>query len=147
MSEKLKLIVLSGLPGAGKSTKARQLSKEFEALVVSRDDLRKNFTFIFEDELTIRLIQFAASFLRNRISIIIDAWNLHPVDRQLWTALATEANAQLRWIHLDVPVDECVKRDAKRRAPNGENSVRFAAANYEKQLTRLSREGGQWPTT
>lgn len=147
MSEKLKLIVLSGLPGAGKSTKARQLSKEFEALVVSRDDLRKNFIFISEDELTIRLVQFAASFLRNRVSVVIDACNLHPVDRQLWTALAAEANVQLKWVHLDTPVEECILRDSKRRLPNGENAVRFAAANYAKQLVNLAREGGQCLTT
>lgn len=147
MSEKLKLIVLSGLPGAGKSTTARQLSEEFHALVISRDDLRKNFTFIFENELTIRLVQFAASFLRNKVSVIIDAWNLHPVDRVLWTELANEAHAQLKWVHLDTPVEECVRRDSGRPVPNGPDAVRFAAANNERQLAKLSREAAQWPTT
>lgn len=147
MSEKLKLIVLSGLPGAGKTTAAMKLSSELGALVISRDDLRKNFTFISEDELTIRLIQFAASFLRNHVSVIIDAWNLHPNDRILWVELAKEAHAQLRWIHLDTPVNECIKRDSKRPSPNGASSIRLAAANYATQLTKLSRGDASWPTT
>jgi predicted kinase len=140
MSEKLKLIVLSGLPGAGKSTEARRLAREFEALVVSRDDLRRNFLTIGEDDLTIRLVQFAASFLKNEVSVIVDSWNLHPVDRERWANLAKASHASLRWIHLATQVDECVRRDARRLVPNGETSIRIAAAQHSRQLAHLARQ-------
>lgn len=145
MSGPLTLTVLSGLPGSGKSTLARRLASESEAMVVSRDDLRQMIQVLDEAELTIRLIQLSASFLRNRISIVVDSWNLHPADRVRWTELAQLSGAKLNWIHLDVPVEVCIYRDARRPAPNGESAIRSAAEINARQLRVLSQEDSSWP--
>ncbi len=138
----LSLTVLSGLAGSGKTTLARQLSARTDAMVVSRDDMRKFLEILDESELTLRLVQLAVSFLRNDISVIVDSQNLHPADRVRWTELARLANAKLYWIHLDVPVEVCIARDAKRPVPNGEATIRTVAALNAVQLLKLSKQSG-----
>jgi len=135
----LTLTILSGLPGSGKSTKARELQRLYGSLVVSRDDLRRNFSYIGEDELTIRLVQLTRSFLRNGISVIVDSCNLHPQDRDRWTNLAREHEARLYWIHVNTEVEECVRRDAGRATPVGGAAIRADAAMYDQNLRRLDQ--------
>jgi predicted kinase len=119
----IKLIVLSGLPGAGKSTAARRLSHLYGARVVARDDLRKFFDGASEHELTFRFVQLAESFLRDGISVIADACNLSSWDFDLWTELSLTTHAVIEWVHLDVAPAECVRRDAQRPNPVGPMAI------------------------
>lgn len=141
-SRPLTLTVLSGLPGSGKSTRARALAAEGGAAVVSRDDLRKMIQVFDESELTLRLVQLGASFLRAGTSIIVDSWNLHPADYTRWSELAKLSGARLDWIHLDVPLELCIKRDSRRPTPNGESSVRAAYEANAAQIRRLAQRPG-----
>jgi predicted kinase len=141
-SRPLTLTVLSGLPGSGKSTRARKLASWNYATVVARDDLRRMIEVFDESELTLRLVQLSASFLRNGISIIVDSQNLHPADYARWAELARLSGARLDWIHLDVPLELCIKRDAQRPISNGESSIRTAAEANAVQLRRLAKHPG-----
>jgi predicted kinase len=130
----MRLTVLSGLPGAGKSTLARELAVGSKAEVASRDDLRKHFPDLSEGELTIRLVQFARSLLRHNKSVIVDSCNLHSEDEKRWICLANEFEAVFKWIHLPTPVEVCITRDAQRPSPNGEVAINATALQYASRL-------------
>lgn len=134
----MKLTVLSGLMGAGKSTRALKLSASSLAQIASRDDLRRFFPDADESELTLRLVQFARSILIAGNSVIVDACNLHPHDRVRWTELAEETGAELDWIHISRAADECVRRNAKRLNPVGAEAIYAMAVQYNVQLEALN---------
>lgn len=123
-----RLFVLSGLPGAGKTTRARALCAETGAAMVARDDLRAVLLNVrCEARLTLLMAALTRDLLHAGADVVVDAWNLHPADRRLWERLAGEAGAALLWEHLDTPVEECVRRDAGRPNANGAALVREAA--------------------
>jgi predicted kinase len=135
----LVLTVLSGLPGAGKTSTARRITLNVDAVVVSRDDIRKKFDYIDESDLTLLLVHLAASLLCRGTSVIVDSWNLHPRDMIRWTELARLSTARLDWVHLSTPLNECIRRDSLRPLANGEQTVRSAAADHAQQLSKLAR--------
>ncbi len=130
----LTLSVLSGLPGAGKTTYALRLGRTNQATIISRDDIRVHFPELGENGLTIKLVQLAASFLKNQISVIVDSRNLDPVDRVRWIELANLNKAELRWISLRTPTMECVRRDSRRPSPVGEAAITKMAHQYSLNL-------------
>ncbi len=125
------LHVLSGLPGAGKSTRARLLTESTGAVLVGRDELRAAMPNLPDDWLlTLLMVDAARSLLANGYDVVIDAWNLHPRDRERWEECCAQTGAKLEWTHMTTPIEECIRRDALRPAPNGERRVRWAAAEY-----------------
>jgi predicted kinase len=137
-NKSLTLTVLSGLPGSGKSTAARRHSADTGAIVISRDDVRKNFDFISEGDLTLLLVSLSASLLRDGVSVVVDSWNLHPKDKARWAELARLSGATLEWVHLSTSLIECIRRDAKRLTPVGAETLNLTAANCARQLTKLA---------
>lgn len=132
------LTVLSGLPGAGKTTYARAYVATTGAVLVGRDELRAALVSLdCEGTITALMCDLARAILRTGRSVIVDAWNLHPADRTAWQLLAAETEARLAWVHLTTPVDECVRRDATRPAPNGEARVRSAAREFARSIEVL----------
>lgn len=125
------LIVLSGLSGAGKSTLAHKLVEETNAVLISRDELEKAVVTNNCVDAMNHLMWLAATiFLTAGRSVVIDAWNLHPVDRPIWQYIATTTGAALVWRHLSTPVEVCIARDAKRPNPVGRVRIERAAKEY-----------------
>jgi len=138
------LTVLSGLPGAGKSTIARAELAKTGAVLVGRDELRTAMVGLKDEALiTLLLADLSLSLLLAGHDVVVDAWNLHPDDRARFEALAEEAAAEMRWLHVPTPVDVCVERDAQRPNANGEERVREAAAMYVDGLVALGRRERQ----
>ena len=81
------LILMVGLPGSGKSTKAQTLSSEYEAEIVSTDALRKEKVGqegdISQDNQIFRLAyECCSKLLREGKSVVFDACNLSPTARK-----------------------------------------------------------------
>lgn len=138
MSEKLKLIVLSGLPGSGKSTAARNLAKRYNAVVVARDDIQCYFPDMLEENKTILHVEYASSFLDNKTSIVADACNLEVRDAERWRELALLHHARFTWVHLPTRAAECIRRDAGRPNPIGPKSIAAMAERYASRLELLN---------
>jgi len=114
-----RLLITRGLPASGKTTFARKLQPN--VVRVNRDDLRRMlhgrrlFTQHAEGQVT--HIQRAAveSLLRAHADVIVDDTNLRAKTVREWAELAARFGASFE-VHdfTDVPVQECIRRDAER---------------------------------
>jgi len=112
----MRVLVLVGLPGSGKSTWA-----EAEGItVLSSDGVRQ---LLSDDVNNQRIHQEVFSTLRyllkRRLQVgaaatIIDATNLLPAHRKPWITVAKSLGASVEAIYFDTPLEECQRRNAKR---------------------------------
>ena len=90
MQPKPQCVIVTGRPGAGKSTLAAQLGRELWMPVISRDEIKEGYINTFgvkHDQLppetngvvTDFFFRIVAQYLENQISIVIEAAFQHPV--------------------------------------------------------------------
>ncbi len=113
--------MLKGLPASGKSTYAKTLVSEGYKRV-NKDELRlmidngkwskKNEEYIIGAEEAI-----AWQFLEDGFNVVVDDTNFAHEDK--WKNLALKCGAEFEVKFFDIPINECVERDAKR----GDKSV------------------------
>lgn len=132
-----RLLITRGLPASGKTTLARRMQPYVTR--VNRDDLRimlhgkRLFAQWAEEQIT--RIQYATveTLLRSNADVIVDDTNLRPSRVREWAELAARFRATLEVHDLtDVPVAECVRRDAA-RPPGlrvGEDAIRQMYDRY-----------------
>ena len=132
-----RLITTRGLPASGKTTFARKLQPG--VVRVNRDDLRRMlhgerlFTQWAEAQVsTVQRAQVEA-LLRAGVDVCVDDTNLRARTVRDWAELAARFGATFE-VHdfTDVPVDECVRRDADRPEPDriGEEAIRRMHARF-----------------
>jgi len=114
-----RLLITRGLPASGKTTFARKLQPQ--VVRVNRDDLRRMlhgrrlFTQWAEGQVTQAQRAAVEALLRAHADVIVDDTNLRARTVREWAELAARFHAQFE-VHdfTDVPVEECVRRDAER---------------------------------
>ncbi|MEU7586211.1 AAA family ATPase [Micromonospora sp. NPDC049230] len=114
-----RLIATRGLPASGKTTFARTLQPS--VLRVDRDDLRRMlhgerlFTQWAEAQVTAVQRAQVEALLRARADVCVDDTNLRARTLRGWADLAAQHGATFE-VHdfTDVPLDECLRRDAAR---------------------------------
>ncbi|MEV4760591.1 AAA family ATPase [Micromonospora sp. NPDC049559] len=132
-----RLIVTRGLPASGKTTFARKLQPG--VVRVNRDDLRRMlhgerlFTQWAEGQVTTAQRAQVEALLRARVDVCVDDTNLRAKTVREWAELAARFGASFE-VHdfTDVPVDECVRRDADRPEEDrvGEAAIRRMHERY-----------------
>ena len=115
--EPLRIVVLVGLPGSGKSTYVEQLG----AGVLSSDTIRK----LLADDETIqtihdRVFQTLRYLLRHRLQLrrpvtYIDATNLTPQERRPYIGIGKTFGCTLEAVYFDVPLAVCRERNRARQ--------------------------------
>lgn len=115
--ELLRIVVLVGLPGSGKSTYVEQLG----AGVLSSDTIRK----LLADEETIqtihdRVFETLRYLLRHRLQLgrpvtYIDATNLTPQERRPYIGIGKMFGCTLEAVYFDVPLAVCRERNRARQ--------------------------------
>ncbi|WP_261994005.1 AAA family ATPase [Streptomyces sp. t39] len=144
--------VMTGLPASGKTTAARALQAEAEGRMrrVNLDDLRTMLDVPAPErgrshahEQTVLAIQDAAvtAAVADGFDVVVDNTHLTPhIPKRLKAAVAGRA-AFVVHDFTDVDVEECVRRDAVRERPVGEEIIRLLADKHLK-----ARKGG-WRLT
>ncbi|MEU4157596.1 AAA family ATPase [Actinoplanes sp. NPDC026670] len=132
-----RLLITRGLPASGKTTFARKLQPD--VVRVNRDDLRRMLhgrrlaTQHAEAQITQAQRAAVEALLRARGSVIVDDTNLRAKTVREWAEMAARHNASFE-VHdfTDVPVDECVRRDADRPEDEqvGEEPIRRMHQRY-----------------
>ncbi|WP_234379859.1 AAA family ATPase [Streptomyces caniscabiei] len=146
--------VMTGLPASGKTTAARRLQAESGGRMrrVNLDDLRQMLDIplpegaerrSYAHEQTVLAIQDAAvrAAVDGGFDVVVDNTHMTPhIPKRLKAAVAGLATFVVHDF-TDVPVEECLRRDATRERPVGEEIIRILADKHAK-----SRRGG-WRLT
>jgi predicted kinase len=132
-----RLLITRGLPASGKTTFALELQPR--VVRVNRDDLRRMlhgrrmYTQWAEGQVTAVQRASVEALLRARADVIVDDTNLRSRTVREWAELADRFGAAFE-VHdfTDVPLEECVRRDAARPAGEqvGEEGIRRMHARY-----------------
>ena len=138
------LVIIRGLPAAGKTTFVRKRMAEManpgEAARISRVDLRimlfgRNSGLSREQEAVItRMARYSArGLLQQGISVYIDDMNLNPSYQRDWEDMARRCGVPSFVSDITTPLDECIKRDRKRKGQLdhvGETALRAIAEHW-----------------
>jgi predicted kinase len=133
----LKLIVLVGLPGSGKSTwAARQpfsvLSSDAIRLLIADDPaIQAIHRRVFA---TLRYLAKQRLQLKMPVTCI-DATSLTPWERRPWIRLAQDTDCDAEAIFFDTPLEVCLDRNRQRERVVPEDVVREMARRLEPPST------------
>ena len=126
----MRLVVLVGLPGSGKSMYLRQLG----TTGLSSDDVRILLADDAKDQ-TIhdRVFQTLRYLLRQRLALgrpitYIDATSLTPQERAPWIGIGKSYGCEVEAVFFDVPFDVCRARNAARHRVVPEEAMATMAA-------------------
>jgi predicted kinase len=133
------IIVVSGLPGTGKSYFSRRLAERLPYLILESDALRKKLfpTPAYSAEESAYLFrtihQLLEGLLKKGIPVILDATNLSERNREYLYSIAEHSNARLVLVEVKAP-PELVKKRLKIRmkAINSADNSDADWAIYEK---------------
>lgn len=133
-----KVIIMKGLQGSGKSTRARDLQAAEPGRYkrISKDDLRAMLdggAYSYENEEFVRAARdgLINAALSRGYSVIVDDTNLHPLHERQIRGLVEVWGIAVEVVSLlDVPLETCIARDAQRAHPVGEAVIRNTWARY-----------------
>jgi len=115
------LIIICGLPGSGKTTLAKSLSKQLQAVHVSSDITRKSMfqkpSYSEEEKLSVyaNMLAECQELLRQGKDVIADATFYRAGERQKFLTLAAEEGTDAFVIMTVLAEDEIRKRLARRK--------------------------------
>jgi tRNA uridine 5-carbamoylmethylation protein Kti12 len=102
----INLIVLCGAPGSGKTTISKKISEEQNLIRLSMDELR----FLSHSE----LLPLLVDLLNAKKSVVVDALYTKFKWRQEILEATKEFVCKRTLIYVDIPLDECIRRNAER---------------------------------
>jgi predicted kinase len=138
-------VVVSGLPGTGKTFFCRKLAENCPFLIIESDAMRKalfaspNYSASESTQLFKVLHRMIEELLRNGISLVFDATNLIENHREYLYRIADRSGARLIIVHVEAP-PEVVHQRLQIRQNGDEVFNRSDADRKVYDRMKLSRE-------
>lgn len=138
------LVIISGLPGTGKTYFSQRLTERIPLAILESDALRRVLfsSPTYSAGESAHLFQVIHSLisrlLRKGISLILDATNLSEKHRKTLYSIADSAGARLVLVSIDAPA-EVVRRRMELRCRNPENKSDADWATYQKMQSSVSK--------
>lgn len=129
----MKVILLVGLPGSGKSTWLAERGLK----AISSDSLRELLLDDARDQsANARVFALVRHVLRERLRLnrpvtYIDATNLTRKERRQYVKIARSFNATIEALVFDTPLEECKRRNSRRERVVPEDAMDRLAAKYQ----------------
>lgn len=138
MSQKLKVIIMQGLPASGKSTESKKLVDKENYKRINKDDLRAMVDNKYHSKTNEKLILKARDsllslYLSSGRNVVVDDTNFEQYHIDRITEIASEYNAQVEVKFIDTPLDVCIERDKKRENGVGAHVIRSMNNKYIKK--------------
>lgn len=124
------LIVMQGIPGSGKSTRAKEIAGSvIKPIRLNRDVLREMLHFgAWTKQNELQTIEaekaLAHTFLMMGHTVIIDDTNLNQKALDIWQKVADTWKVPIQYCFMDTPLEECIERDRLRDRSVGETVIR-----------------------
>lgn len=121
----VKLIVMCGLQGSGKSTIARKLSEEIgNCEIVSSDEIRKEHKNQIENDKVFKIYyERAKKFLKEGKNVILDATNISIKSRKQIFEQVKDIECEKTCYIVNTPVNVCAERVLERNKTNQQAEV------------------------
>ncbi|OGN97580.1 MAG: hypothetical protein A2Y89_02790 [Chloroflexi bacterium RBG_13_51_18] len=139
------VIMISGLPGTGKSYFCRRLAERLPFLILESDALRKQLftspTYAADESAYLfrTTYQLIEDLLKKGIPVILDATNLEERHRERLYNIAERLKARLILVNVQAPI-ELVEKRLKKRADNKNNQDNSDADWAVYQKMRMTAE-------
>lgn len=117
---KVRLLMMCGVPGSGKSTLAKEIHNKCEIAYVSRDEIRymllKSGQNYFDNEKKVRkiFIKMIKTLLENGVSVIADATHLTIKAREAFLWQVSVPNMEKMVIVCNTPLRLALERNKQR---------------------------------
>lgn len=130
----MKILMLKGLPGSGKSTWAKeQVEKDGNYARVNKDSIREMLGgYAPKKE---RLVVEIRNAIIERLlvegkNVIVDDTNFHPKHEARLRLIAEDYNAGFAVLTFNTPLEECIANDLKRPVSVGESVIKKMHEDY-----------------
>ena len=120
---------LKGISGSGKSTWAKANCENLNAIRVNKDSLRDMMGLPYSKDSEGAVVhasrEMGKEALRRGISVIVDDTNLSPKHKNAWKNIASDKSitANFKEVFFDIPLKDCIRRDAERENSVGETVI------------------------
>ena len=124
-----------GLPASGKSTWAKEfVAKNPNFIRLNKDDFRAMMGGEFsreKEEIVLSLRDDSMLYaLGKNMGVIVDDTNFNPIHEESIRRIANMRKSEVEIKFFDVPLSECIERNAKRENPVPEKVIREMSKKY-----------------
>jgi predicted kinase len=140
-----RLYLVCGLPGAGKTTRARRIVAGVDAVYLAADEWvlglgRSLVDYEFRVKLQDCLLLHAGELLRHGVSVVLEFGSWSQDERGAIRSTAVTAGAATELHFLNAPLDELLRRVRARGGPDAETLASQVLLGTSERFERPTRE-------